>query len=188
MKKLFLLGDSIRLGYEPFLRQNTDLEIYAPEENCQFAQYALRHLPQWAEGCPAGEIDLVVWNCGLWDVLRMYGEDCQTPPDAYVLMLRRLCRLIWLLFPKAKLLFLTSTPTIEARYTGPSCRRNEDIEAYNDIAGAVMTENQVPVLDLYAVAEKFPLAYWKDHVHYMDEGFQALAEAITGSIAGAFEC
>lgn len=183
MKQVFLLGDSIRLGYEAALRGlwAGQCQVYAPAENCQFAQYALRHLHQWAAECPAGEVDLVIWNCGLWDVLRMYGDGPLTPPETYSLMLRRLVRRIALLFPKAKQLFLTSTPTVEERYTGPSLRRNADIRQYNELAQAVMAQNHIPVLDLYAAAEAFPVSFWADHVHYTEEGFQALARTIAGA-------
>lgn len=183
MKQVFLLGDSIRMGhdgsggYERCLRALWEgkCRIYAPAENCQFAQYALRHLPGWAAACPAADMDLVIWNCGLWDVLRMYGEAPLTPPETYALMLRRLVRLIGLLFPRAGQLFLTSTPTVEARYTGPCTRRNADICQYNRLAQSVMEAADVPVLDLYAAAEDFPPEWRADHVHYTGAGDRALA-------------
>ena len=186
MTHVFLLGDSIRMGsqgttgYEPFLRRKSlgAWVCHSPQENCQFAQYALRHVHQWAEGCPAGEIGLVIFNCGLWDVLRMFGDDPLTPPEVYGLMLRRLVARLRLLFPRAALLFLTSTPTVEARYTGPSRRTNDDIRQYNAIARSVMEELGVAVLDLFAVAQAFPLSWRHDHVHYTDAGSQALADAI----------
>lgn len=186
VKRIFLLGDSIRVGnggdqgYEACLRAlwAGRYQVCSPAENCQFAQYALRHLHEWAADCPAKEIELVIWNCGLWDVLRMYGDGPLTPPETYELMLRRLTRRIALLFPRAKQLFLTSTPTVEERYTGPSLRRNEDIRRYNRLARAVMDEAGIPVLDLYAAAEAFPLQWRADHVHYTREGSEALARCI----------
>lgn len=186
MQQIFLLGDSIRIGnhgapgYEAYLRRLWEgkYQVWSPAENCQFAQYALRHLSSWAEACPAEEIDLVIWNCGLWDVLRMYGDGPLTPPETYEQMLRRLVRRIRLLFPRAGQLFLTSTPTVEQRYSGPSVRRNEDIRQYNDLAAGVMDASGVPVLDLYAAAETFPMAWRADHVHYTEEGAQALAEIV----------
>lgn len=186
MKQIFLLGDSIRIGnhgdvgYEYFLRRRWEgkYRVWSPAENCQFAQYALRHLCRWAAECPATEIDLVVWNFGLWDVLRMYDDGPLTPPETYELMLRRLVRRIQLLFPKAKQLFLTSTYTVEERYSGPSVRRNGDIRQYNALAERVMAEMNIPVLDLYAASEALPVAWRKDHVHYTHEGSQALAEMI----------
>ena len=163
-----------------FLRQKSAgrWAIHSPDENCQFAQYALRHVHQWAEHCPAPAIELVIFNCGLWDVLRMFGDDPLTPPDVYTLMLTRLNRRLRLLFPQAKLLFLTSTPTLEDLYTGPCLRKNADIRQYNALAQAVMERDGVAVLDLYTVAACFPESWWDDHVHFTAEGAQALAETI----------
>ena len=93
-------------------------------------------------------------------------------------MLRRLVARLRLLFPRAALLFLTSTPTVETRYTGPSRRTNDDIRHYNAIARSVMDALSVEVLDLFAVAQAFPLSWRHDHVHYTDAGSQALADAI----------
>ena len=167
-------------GYEPALRALTAgaWEIRSPAENCRFAQYALRYAHQWAAACHRETISLVVFNAGLWDVLRILGDEPLTPPEVYRLMLARLTRRLQALFPRARLLFLTSTPTLEARYTGDSCRKNSDIRRYNAIACQVMEENSAAVLDLFALAEDFPEDYFADHVHFAAAGSQALAEAI----------
>lgn len=187
MHHVFLLGDSIRMGrndglpgYEPALRALTAgaWEIHSPAENCRFAQYALRYAHQWAAACDREAVALVVFNAGLWDVLRILGDEPLTPPEVYRLMLARLTRRLQALFPHARLLFLTSTPTLEARYTGDSCRKNSDIRHYNAIARQVMEENGLAVLDLFALAEKFPEDYFADHVHFAAAGSKALAEAI----------
>ena len=49
MKKIVLLGDSIRLGYEAYVREALSgvAEIYAPTENCRFAQYFFRYAHEW---------------------------------------------------------------------------------------------------------------------------------------------
>ena len=52
VKKIFLIGDSIRFGapgsegYGIFVKQKLEgmAEVYAPDENCRFAQYTLRYL------------------------------------------------------------------------------------------------------------------------------------------------
>ena len=64
MKHIFLLGDSIRLGYETALQQlaGPQIRFWSPEENCRFAQYVLRYAHQWAEACPAEQVELVVWG------------------------------------------------------------------------------------------------------------------------------
>ena len=72
MKKVYLIGDSIRYGarastpggevspgYECFVREKLQdiAEVYAPNENCRFAQHTLRFLNKWAADAPAEEID-----------------------------------------------------------------------------------------------------------------------------------
>lgn len=189
MKHIFLLGDSIRLGYETALQQlaGPQIRFWSPEENCRFAQYVLRYAHQWAEACPAEQVELVVWNCGLWDVLRIMGDEPLTPLPVYGDFLLRISRRLGQLFPVARQLFLTSTPTVEARYTGHSCRRNRDIEAYNAAARSVMEGLGVPVLDLYAVAAAFPREWRADHVHYAPAGSEALARAILAQITAMAE-
>ena len=43
MKNVLLIGDSIRLGYQKRVGEllGPNVKIYAPEENCRFAKYAL---------------------------------------------------------------------------------------------------------------------------------------------------
>ena len=55
-KKIFLLGDSIRFGatgspgYGIFVKEKLKdkAEVFAPNDNCRFAQYTLRYLHEWA--------------------------------------------------------------------------------------------------------------------------------------------
>ena len=43
MKKILLLGDSIRMGYDDFVREKLDrtAEVYFPDDNGRFVQYTL---------------------------------------------------------------------------------------------------------------------------------------------------
>ena len=95
MKRVFLIGDSIRYGtsstegkygYGYHVKQKLlgKAEVYAPDENCRFLQYTLRYLHEWASNVSSPEtIDVVHWNNGLWDVLRILGDDIFTPIDMY---------------------------------------------------------------------------------------------------------
>ena len=40
MKNLLLIGDSIRMGYDTFVREKLSgrMNVYFPAENCRFAQ------------------------------------------------------------------------------------------------------------------------------------------------------
>ena len=43
MKKIVLIGDSIRMGYDKYVKDALSgvAEVYYPEENCKFAEYVL---------------------------------------------------------------------------------------------------------------------------------------------------
>lgn len=101
MKTVFLMGDSIRMGYDRYVRDALvdEAAVYYPSENCRFAQYTLRNAHEWIEkDCQPERVDVVHWNAGLWDVLRLFGDEPLTPIGQYaslleriVLRLRKLC-------------------------------------------------------------------------------------------------
>ena len=49
MKKIILIGDSIRLGYDKYVKEALSgvAEVYYPDENCRFAEYVLRYAHTW---------------------------------------------------------------------------------------------------------------------------------------------
>lgn len=181
-KKLLLLGDSIRLHYEPMIKEKLSgkADVYSSNDNGRFAQYTLCHLHELAReiGC-ANEINLVHWNNGLWDVRRSFGEDCMTPPETYAIMLKRIIKRINLLFPQAKIIFASSTPVIERLYDDPAIfRTNNDIMEYNAIAKRIMAENNIIVNDLYITAGNFPDDYYRDATHFTEDGCKILADTV----------
>ncbi|MBQ8441190.1 MAG: SGNH/GDSL hydrolase family protein, partial [Clostridia bacterium] len=110
MKKIVLIGDSIRMGYDKYVKEALDgvAEVYYPAENCRFSQYTLRFLHDWKKkGEWPDDVDLVHWNVGLWDVIELYDEGPISSPEHYAEMLRRINKRIRMLFPKAKVVFAT---------------------------------------------------------------------------------
>lgn len=199
MEKIFLIGDSIRFGaaagspgpagtppvtpspgYGVWVEKKLagKVEVYAPDENCRFAQHTLRFLHKWSAQTPAEEIDVVHWNNGLWDALRLFGDEPLTPLEVYGDLLRRIYKRIRLLFPNAKVIFATSTPVVEEWALPHFIRYNHEIEMYNRKAAEVMAELGVPVNDLYAVATEFDPSLHSDWVHFGEEGSQRLADAV----------
>ena len=143
MKKILLIGDSIRKGYDAYVRERmTNLaEVYFPEENCTFTTNILRFLHVWTDNLKLYEADAVHFNAGLWDTLRIYGDDVLVKPDTYADNLKRIVRRIRFLFPNAKILFATSTPVWEDGYfTDFESRTNEDVRLYNRIARDFLPE------------------------------------------------
>lgn len=169
MKKVLLLGDSIRLGYEKYVKESFQdfAEIYAPNENCAFSQYMLRWVSEWKrkENYP-DDIDLVHWNVGLWDVLRIMDDGTFTTPEYYAYTLERLHHRLELLFPKAKQVFALSTAVVEEKYEPPYQRYNKDIEQFNEIAIKTLSPLGVKINDLYTLTKNASEECRSDMTHF----------------------
>jgi hypothetical protein len=169
MKKILLIGDSIRKGYDLYVKESMQglAEVYYPEENCRFAEYVLRHVHMWRDDLSIDQVDAVHWNVGLWDNLRIYGDECLTPIDTYAAYIERIAKRLKFLFPNAVQIFATSTPVIEDGYVKEyEMRYNKDTEAYNEAAVRVLTPLGVRINDLYALMRETPDSYHSDQTHY----------------------
>ena len=125
MKKIVLIGDSIRMGYDKYVREALagSAEVYYPEENCRFAEYVLRFVHEWkSRGNWPDDVDLVHWNAGLWDVCEIFGDEPLTPVEFYVNLIKRIDKRLRRIFPHAKMVFATSTAVLE----GNTAPRSKD--------------------------------------------------------------
>lgn len=68
VKKVLLLGDSIRMGYEKYVKEllADECEVYFSEDNGRFAAYTLWQVNQMFK--QYGHFDVVHWNNGYWDM------------------------------------------------------------------------------------------------------------------------
>ena len=198
MKNVFLIGDSIRYGanrnpdystanspgygvYVTEMLKGT-ANVYAPNDNCRFLQYTLRYLYDWTKDIDCEKIDVVHWNNGLWDVLRINGDIPLTPIDMYEQMLTRVCDTIKKLFPNAKIIFALSTSVIEEWARPDFFRYNSDIEKYNEVAKNVLLAKGVTINDLYTLSANLGSDYHSDWVHFNEEGSKILANAVCEKI------
>ena len=193
MKNIYLIGDSIRFGaphtsannflspgYERYVREKLRGRacVNGPEENCRFTQYTLRFLHKWAGAIPGAQVDVVHWNNGLWDALRMFGDEPLNPIDVYVSTLRRIHARLRMLFPNAKIVFALTTPVIEEKQGADFCRLNSEIEAYNRAAAELMQELGVRIDDLYSLARGFDDSYYADATHFSEKGCDVIADQV----------
>lgn len=185
MKKILLIGDSIRKGYDTYTRLAFEgvAEVYFPKENCRFTPYIIRNLDIWKRDLGLGEdIDLVHFNAGLWDDLRMLDGKPVVDIDTYRENIARICDIINILFPRAKIVFATSTPVREELF-GDIKRYNRDTEAYNAAASEVVRERGISVNDLYSLMNALPVEYHSDQTHYYTkEGTEAIADQVIAMI------
>ena len=136
MKNILLIGDSIRMGYDKAIKKSLEgiANVYFPEENCRFASYVLRYLHEYKELIKDEQIDVLHWNAGLWDCLRLFEEEPHTPIEVYSYYIDRICQRIMKLFPDAKVIFATSTSVQSEKMSKDFKRYNEEIEKYNEAA------------------------------------------------------
>lgn len=189
MKNVLLIGDSIRMGYDKAVRKSLEGEaqVHFPGDNCKFAAYVLRFLHEWAPKLEREErVDVVHWNVGLWDNLRLFGEDEQTPIDIYAYYIERICIRIKKLFPEAKVIFATSTAVQSEKMNVNFMRHNSDIERYNNAACEIVKKHGFEVNDLYALSLTLPPEAHSDPVHYYTTiGTEAFANRVLSYIAPA---
>lgn len=183
MRRVLLLGDSIRMGYDKKIRELLEDEyevIFSEEDNGRFAAYTLWQANQFFK--EYGHFDLVHWNNGYWDMnIEAPMTEAIHPLDEYENYLRRIIRLIRQ--NGAKVIFATTTPIYEtggARdNTGTDATINycnDWVVQYNEAACKVMKEEGVMVNDLYSLCLEGPKYYkCEDMLHLTEEGYWEIA-------------
>jgi len=186
MKKIFLIGDSIRIGYDSIVREimQDEAQVYWSNDNARFTAYTFRYLTDWSKSdCDPEKIDFVHWNNGLWDALHIMGDDCQTPLGEYQNGVLRIARRVKRIFPNAQVAFAYTTSVVESRMGEQFYRRNADIRQYNEAARRVLEDEGVMIDDLYTVAaEMSDDLHAPDGTHFTPEGYRVLAEAVADFI------
>ena len=168
MKNLLLIGDSIRMGYDKSVKKTLEgrAKVLFPEDNCRFASYVLRYFHEYLGEVNPEEIDVIHWNAGLWDCLRLFEEDPHTPVDVYVYYIDRICKRIKKICPDAKVIFATSTAVLSERMGKDFKRYNEEIEEYNKAAVETVKKYGFEINDLYPLSASLPEEAHSDAVHY----------------------
>ena len=178
MKKVVLIGDSIRMGYDKYVKEALAgvCEVYYPEVNCKYAVETLRFVHEWKEkgGWP-DDVDLVHWNCGLWDELELFEDLPLSTMEYYTHAVVRIHMRLRMLFPKAKIVFATSTAVLEEKCSKDFKRHNNTIEAYNEAAVRALSGTDAIINRLFEISLTCPEEYHSDAVHYYtDAGTQLL--------------
>lgn len=158
MKKVVLIGDSIRMGYQATVRERlSDMaEVWGPDENGANTVNVLVNLRRWVLG---RDPDLVHVNCGLHDLKTVYcggRENVVSLPHCR----DNVAKIIRSIREKthAQVIWATTTPVMYERAHRAHAkghdfdRYEEDVEAYNrtavDVAsrlGAPCWEMRLPV-------------------------------------------
>ena len=132
-------------------------------------------------------VEVVYWNNGLWDVLRLFGDEPFCDIDYYGKTLVRIYKRIKHLFPRARVIFALNTSVKEEWASPDFTRINSDIELYNKEAVRVLTPYVDKIDDLYSVTQGFEDSMRVDWVHYNDEGSRILADHVIRTILDVME-
>jgi len=185
-KKALLLGDSIRMSYQPLVAEMLSgrAEVVGPAENCQFSEYTLASLDGWL--AELGRPDVVHWNNGLHDV----GHNPERSPVQYPVQtyLANLAAILKKLRQTGAIVIWGTTtpvhpdrPFLDTQWSW----RNEEIARYNEEALKLMKAEGIPVNDLHAIVASSPDLYLaEDMLHLSEEGKKKCAEAVSAAIQG----
>jgi isoamyl acetate esterase len=185
MARVMLIGDSIRMSYEPRVKEALGAEgheVWGAPGNSQFALFTLASLGGWLGLFP--DPDVVHWNNGLHDIGHNPNRaPMQMPLDVYAGNLRFIGRM--LLTTGARVLFASSTPVHPDRPFREDqwSWRNEEIDAYNEAARGVMAELGIQINELHAVvAADVDRLLSEDQLHLSEDGQAACAAAVCQSV------
>lgn len=193
LPKVLILGDSISIGYTPFVQQELagKADVSRPKAICGETRMGLKGIDAWLGD---GRWDVIHFNWGLWDLCyrnpeakgvqgnrdKVNGKQ-SVPLDEYAANLEKLvermrqtgARLVWA--------STTIVPEGEAgRFVGDEVR-------YNAAAARVMNKHGVAIDDLHALTKTFgPELFSKPgDVHYTPEGYAKLGAQVAASIPSA---
>lgn len=198
MKTVFLVGDSIRIGYQDRVRDllGEDYTVYTVDENCRYTKFTLWGMFSWTEGLGIQHFDLIHWNTGIWDLHRATADgEIFTSLEDYVKENKRLYiqmksysdNLVWATsIPGGRQLDdqVKSNALINTDATHPKvflCADqktwNNDVQRYNEAARKMYESNGVAINDLYAaVAGNTDLYISEDGIHPTPAGYEVLAQ------------
>lgn len=188
VKQVLIIGDSISIGYTPFVEKSLapGVAVFHNPGNGGSTVRGVENIEKWLDN---KEWDVIVFNFGLHDLVHkdennkydVNGKVSVTPEEygknleIIVAKLRE---------TTAKLLFVTTTMVPE----NSSGRFPEDPEKYNQVARKVMQKNNIEVVDLYEASLTIhPENSNPGNVHYTPAGYELLASYITVAIKKAIK-
>lgn len=174
-KQVMLLGDSLRMGYQPVVARllKGKATVSGPSENGRWAGYTLNSLRFWYPSMPTPNV--IHWNAGLWDL----GDDYNlgrpfSLPEEYESAVERTVLVIKKTFPDAKLIMATTMPTDNPDSKG--------IEEYNEIIKKVAAKYGIPVNDLFPYTKENVSLIGPDHIHLTEEGYNIVGAKVASEI------
>ena len=194
LPKILILGDSISIGYFPFVQKSLvgKADIRRPLlpnggfENCGGTSKALKRIYNWIGDT---NWDLIHFNFGLHDIKHVnpvngknsnsFNDPHQASPEQYKDNLEKIVEI--LKKTNAKLIFATTTPYPKSKLK--PARKPGMHKIYNQIALTIMKKYNVKINDLHSfVLPRMNELQRPNNVHFSEYGSKELAKVAVKSI------
>lgn len=189
--EILLIGDSMRMGYAPAVRAALpDRRVVWPEENCRSTQHVLCQLAVggWRRLTDPENTALVLFNCGHWDLSRWEGDALPlTSPDEYVRNIGLICARLTRLYPRARLVFATTTRLSPVPREERNPRTDAEIVSANARASETARAYGAEVLDLYAFSAALTENDYIDNCHLTPEAFARMGRHVAAFLQKLLE-
>jgi acyl-CoA thioesterase-1 len=186
--RVLLIGDSISIGYTPFVSEllKGKAQVQHPKENCASTVVGLKRLDAWLG---SEKWDVIHFNWGLHDLKYIKDEKGTitavdsgkqwVPVEQYEKNLEEL--VTRLEKTGAKLIWATTTPVPE----GTTGRVAGAESKYNEAAERIMKAHHIPIDDLNAIVKAHPDLQLPKNVHFTKAGYQELAASVVSYVEAA---
>jgi len=192
--RVLILGDSISIGYTPFVKAMLKKEavVVRPGENCAGTNKGIKQIDKWLK-LDGGNWDVIHFNFGLHDLKRVHpktGRNSNNPkhprqaePERYRKQLAEI--VAKLKKTGATLIFATTTPVP----AGVRPHRDmQDPQRYNDIARKIVKANGGTINDLFGFAKpRLKKIQRPRNVHFTKAGSKQLAGEVVKQIRAALK-
>jgi len=192
LPKALLIGDSISLGYTPYVvaALKGKVQVIHHRGNAQHTGTGLKMLDRWV-----GEThwDVIHFNWGLWDLCYRHPQSksqgrrdkesgtLTTSLAQYEKNLNQLAARLKM--TKAKLIWAHTTTVPK----GEAGRKMGDDDKYNEAAARVMNKHGIEINDLNSLTDGFSAELFvkPGDVHYKAEGSKEIGQAVAKEITQA---
>lgn len=199
LPNVLIIGDSISIGYTPFVKQLLAgrANVMRPvlengkAENCQGTNNGVKNIKGWLGDT---KWDVIHFNFGLHDLKHVdpvsgkNSTNANDPLQADIKQYKKnLKKIVTVLkTTEAKLIFATTTP-YPNKVDGPLRLPNMP-QKYNKVAVRIMNKNGIQINNLHAFVVPRMSEIQKPHnVHFTEAGSKALAEKVADRIKEALE-
>jgi len=189
--KIVLIGDSIRMGYQPLVSKllKGKAKVWGPDDNCRHSLCILDNFQRWIID---QKPDVLHINCGLHDAAEDVFPDGkpQVLIGQYKINLTRIVRKVKQLLPETIMIWAMTTPRFLYFYEPRHLPFNrwkpkKNIAQYNVGARKIMQVNKIHINDLHKVIleNDFKKCVQSlDGLHMTEFGNEVLAKAVSRAI------